>query len=139
MNEIKTSGVNSYSELKGEFTKWINERINEELGANGEWAVRLTDRAMTVRLKDVSEIGSYGSFDVYFGKEVGSDDMRWRVRVFDVGEFTAMRESGVNDFFVGVGKLLSSEFFNEELRERLNGEFVERVKAIKDYLRNRSK
>ena len=128
--------IESYDELKAEFAKWIDERL-KVLTRRDFWKVQITDNSVKIGVEDEANGSFCVVIDACFGRRPFGDVL-WEYGIITSVPL-AVKGGHFVDYYIGLGRILDSDFFNTDLRERLNGEFTERVEAIKDYIRNRSK
>jgi hypothetical protein len=134
MNENKS--VESLEDVKREFTEWIEERL-KVLTRRDFWKAQITENSVKIGVDDEANGGFLVVIDACFGRRPFGDVL-WKYGILTSAPLSARGDRFV-DYYIGLGRILDSDFFNTDLMERLNGEFTERVEAIKDYIRNRSK
>lgn len=133
MNEINIERALDWYSARLETERWMAEKINEELGVT-DWDVALFMNVAIVG--KIDEKSPKAWFCILFGKVLERDCLRWEVTVpmkniSDGNEGLDASET-LKDFFPRMGQLLASDFFNKELREKLNGELTEVIEAVED-------
>ena len=133
MNEINIERALDWYSARLETERWVAEKINEELGVT-DWDVALFMNVAIVG--KIDEKSPKAWFCILFGKDTERDCLRWEVTVpmkniSDGNEGLDASET-LKDFFPRMGQLLASDFFNKELREKLNGELTEVIEAVED-------
>lgn len=132
---------NAYEAWKNDIIEQINSTINEVLGES--WGLQsFCPTSFTIALRDINPDTAAKDGGFYFGHKVefyygdydgwtvdANREFTFKVNIGTMGSFIACRDDTQRDFYIGIGKLLSSGKL-EELKDELK-QFNENIHEAK--------
>lgn len=102
----------------------IRKGIEGIEGLPGVWGVWLTPGRLQIGLLDDDGRIDRHCIEVCFGRDVLMGKEVWEANIGSRGAFDLTPGSGRLTFYIGAGLILGSHYVQQELKERLNGDFM---------------